>query len=382
VSCPAEIAEEILDENAREILWERGLLTYKLWPQQRVIYDTIRQLPRTSQTVVVLCARQWGKSCCGVILALEDCLQNPNVLVMIIGPSIKQTRDIVRPRMKLFCTDMPEGMIKNLKSEDTWYFSNGSELKLGGFDTNSAAQRGKTIHKIYMEETCDSEGDDYIDFLQSDLAPALTHSLHAQIIHLTTLPKVPDHPFVLETIPEAALSGAYFKFTIHDNLKLTRHKYDACVKVCGGEHTTAFKREYLCEQVRDSSIILVPEFDEARHVMECAAPAYCYYWVGGDTGIVRDLSVFHLCTYDFKRAKILFLDEYSCTPDIGTGEMVSRISAMEAGRARHAPYRHRRPPAPRSLGAAQVHRLTAAQRRARSHGQPGPSSAAEPASLR
>lgn len=328
----AQAAEEVLSDNASEVLWERGILTWKLWPQQRGIYDTIRTLPRTAQVVVVLCARQFGKSVLGVLLALEDCIQNADIIVLIIGPSIKQTREIVRPRMKLLTKDMPAGMVRHLKSEDTWYFSNGSELKLGGFDTNSAAQRGKTIYKIYMEETCDSEGDDYIDFLQSDLAPALTHSKHAQIIHLTTLPKIPDHPFVLETIPEAALAGAYFKFTIHDNAKLDENQYAQCVKVCGGEHTTAFKREYLCEQVRDSSIILAPEFDEEKHVRTCVVPDWCYFWVGGDTGIVRDLSVFLLCGFDFKRAKILFLDERAFTPDIGTGAMVAAIREMEGAR--------------------------------------------------
>lgn len=315
-----------------DALWHRGILTWKLWDQQKLIYSTVRSLPRNAQTVVLLCARQFGKSVLGVVFALEDCLQNPDVIVLIIGPTIKQTRGIVRPRMKLLTKGAPAGLIKQVKSDDTWYFSNGSELKLGGFETGSAAQRGKTIYKIYMEETCDSEGDDYLDFIQSDLAPALTHSEHAQIIHLTTLPKIPDHPFVSETLPEAQLSGAFFKFTIRDNKKLSKEKYDQCVKVCGGEHTIAFRREYLCEQVRDSSIILTPEFDEALHVKQITLPTYCFFWLSGDTGIVRDLSVFHLCAYDFERAKILFLDERVFTSDVGTGDMVKSILEMEAGR--------------------------------------------------
>lgn len=326
------LPEETLNENTAEVLWERGVLTWKLWPQQRPIYDTVRQLPRDVQTVVFLCARQFGKSVLVVCLAVEDCLQNPDIIVLIIGPSIKQTRAIVRPRMKLITKDAPPGLIRPVKSEDTWYFANGSELKLGGFETNSAAQRGKTIFKIYLEETGDSEGDDYIDFLRSDLAPALTHSAHAQIIHATTLPKVPDHPFVLETVPEAEMSGALFKFTIKDNKKLTKEKYDQCVKICGGEHTTAFRREYLCEQVRDESMILAPEFEEGLHVRVCVEPEYAFYWLSGDTGIIRDLNVYHLWCYDFKRAKKLVLDERWFKPDIGTGEMVGSVRLMEGER--------------------------------------------------
>lgn len=331
------VIEETLSENTSIVLWERGILTWKLWPQQKPIYDTVRQLPRNVQTVVFLCARQFGKSVLVSILAIEDCLQNPDIIVLIIGPSIKQTRAIVRPRMKLITKDAPSGLIRHVKSEDTWYFSNGSELKLGGFETNSAAQRGKTIYKIYIEETGDSDGDDYIDFMRSDLAPALTHSAHAQIIHATTLPKIPDHPFVLETIPEAEMSGALFKFTIKDNKKLSQDKYDQCVKICGGENTTAFRREYLCEQVRDESMILAPEFEEGLHVKECIKPDYAFYWLSGDTGIIRDLNVFHLWCYDFKRAKKLVLDERWFKPDIGTGEMVARLLEMEGV---HKPSRH------------------------------------------
>ncbi len=320
-------------EGAKEALWQRGNLSWKLWPQQRPIYETVKLLPLDILVIVFLCARQFGKSVLGVILAVEDCLTNPNVIVMIIAPSIKQARAIVRPRMKLICQDAPEGLIRPAKSEDAWYFANGAELILGGFNTNSMAQRGKTIHKIYMEETADSEGDDYLDFLRSDLGPALTHSTNAQIIHLTTLPKIPDHPFVLETVPEAEMGGAFFKYTIHHNLKLTAEKYAQCVKLCGGEHTTAFKREYLCQQVRDASIILAPEFDEALHVKPITVPDYCKFWIGGDVGGVRDMSVFHLCGYDFKRAKVLFLDERSYKPETGTALWVADCLEMEGGRA-------------------------------------------------
>ncbi len=313
-------------------LWLRGDLSYKLWKQQRPIYETVKALPLTILTVVFLCARQFGKSVLGVILATEDCLKNPDVIVMIIAPTIKQARGIVRPRMKLVCKDMPPGMVRHVKSEDAWYFSNGAEIRLGGFNTGSMAQRGKTIHKIYMEETADSEGDAYSDFLQSDLAPALTHSVNAQIIHLTTLPKIPDHPFVTETVPDAEMGNAFFKFTIRHNLMLTPEKYAMCVKLSGGEHTTAFKREYLCEQVRDDSIILAPEFNEAVHVRACVVPDCAKFWIGGDVGGVRDMSVFHLCSFDFKRAKVLFLDERAFMPETGSAIMVGECLAMEGKR--------------------------------------------------
>lgn len=319
----------ITKDIATQYLWALGNLAYKLWPQQEIIYYTIRNFPQNIQNVVVLCARQFGKSVLGCLLAQEDCLRNPNIVVMIIGPTIKQTRSIVRPRMKMLMQDCPEGLVRFVKSEDTWYFANGSELKLGGFDTNSGSERGKTLYKVYIEEIVESNPDSYLDFLRSDLGPALTHSKHAQIIYLTTLPKIPDHPFCLETVPEAEANGAFFKFTIDDNKKLSKEQYDACVKLAGGRDSPDFKREYLCEQIRDHSLVLAPEFDEKLHVKDIHLPEYAHLWIGGDVGGIRDKSVFLLMAYDFPRAKILVLDERSYNPDTGSQEMVLGAAAME-----------------------------------------------------
>lgn len=324
---------------ARNELWKKGILSWKLWPQQHVIYQTFRKLPRNVQTVVILCARQFGKSVLIVSLAVEDCLRNPNIIVMIIGPTLKQTKEIVQPRAQLLFGDAPDGLIKHVKSENTWYFANGSELKLGGFETRSAAQRGKTLFKIYIEEICDSEPDDYDDFIRSDLAPALTHSKHAQIIYATTLPKYPDHPFTLDTMPEAVMNGAFFQYTIDDNKKLSKDKYDQCVRLCGGKQSIAFRREYLCEQVRDPSVILAPEYDEDIHIKPVVEPEHAFYWISGDTGIIRDLNVFYLWCYDFRRAKKLVLKEFYCKPYneneedyAGIGKMVEAVTKMEGNR--------------------------------------------------
>jgi hypothetical protein len=311
------------------VLWQHGDLSYKLWQQQINIYERIRKMPTSIQTVVCLCARQYGKSVLGCLLATEDCLRNEDIVVMIIGPTIKQARAIVRPRMKLICRDMPQGMIRHVKSEDTWYFHNGSELKLGGFDTNSSDHRGKTLYKVYIEEILESDPDMYLEFLRSDLAPALTHSKHAQIIYMTTLPKIPDHPFCTITVPEAQAENAFFKFTIYDNKKITEAQFNAIVKLCGGMESPDFKREYLCEQIRDATIILAPEFEEKRHVKEFELPEYANIWVGGDMGGVRDKSVFLLMAFDFVRAKVLVLDERHFEPETGSGKMVDEARNME-----------------------------------------------------
>lgn len=327
----ASAALKFSQRDAAAVLWAYGDLSYKLWEQQETIYERIRKMATSIQTVVCLCARQFGKSVLGCLLAIEDCLRNPEVVVMIIGPTIKQTRAIVRPRMKLLCRDAPAGTVKPVKSDDTWYFSNGSELKLGGFDSSSSDQRGKTLYKVYIEEILESDPDTFMDFLRSDLAPALTHSKHAQIIYMTTLPKIPDHPFQLIIIPDAEAENAFFCFTIEDNKKITPQQKAAIIKLCGGVDSPDYRREYMCEQIRDATIILAPEFEEKRHVKEFDLPEYANIWIGGDMGGVRDKSVFLLMAFDFVRAKVLVVDERHFDPETGSDEMVGAARKMEGG---------------------------------------------------
>ena len=322
---------------AQHSLWQRGLLRYKLWDQQLPIYNAYRQLPPTVTEAVFLCARQFGKSHLGIILALEDCIRHPNTCTLIIGPDIKQTIGIVTPRLRDIARDAPPGLIQQQKSESKWIVGD-SELVIGGMDISSSSQRGKALQAVFVEEIVDSNPDKYVESLRGDIGPALTHSKGGRITFLTTLPKIPDHPFLLETVPNAELSNAFFKFTIYDNKQLDAEQFARCVKLAGGINSVDFRREYLCEVVRDGSLVLVPEFEESLHVGTCVEPECAIYWIGGDTGGVRDKHVFHLFTYDFLAAKTVVLDERAFPADTSTAEMIPQLRDMEGQRKIAARY--------------------------------------------
>lgn len=296
-------------KEVQEALWLKGLLKWKLWKQQEIIYEQIRALPKSTQTVVMLCARQFGKSYLGTLLAVEDCIRNPGVSVLIVGPTIKQTTDIVNQSIKNLSADSPSGLIVRSKSESRWFIGT-SELLIGGFDINNATrQRGKTLYRIYIEELVDSNPDQYHECIRSDLAPALTHSTDGKIIYLTTLPKIPDHPFVIDTIPEAQLRGAFYSFTIDDNKQLTEDQKQACATRCGGVNSVEYRREYLNEMVRDQSLMVVPAYDDKVHVREFTVPSRCFLSVTIDWGGVKDMTCALLHTYDFLENRFLVLDE-------------------------------------------------------------------------
>ncbi len=294
----------------RHALWRKGLLKWKLWPQQINIYEEIRKLKDNIDTVVVLCARQFGKSYLESALAIEDCIRNPGVSVLVVGPTINQTTDIVNQSLRNLAHDSPSGLIKRSKSESRWYIGD-SELLIGGFDINNSSRiRGRTLYNIYLEELVDSNPDTYLDSIRSDLAPALTHSKNGRLLYFTTLPKFPDHPFIMDTIPGAQLSGAYYSYTINDNKQLTEEQYEACIKRSGGAHTVEFKREYLNQIVRDPGIICVPSYDDDKHtIKDIPKPEKAYWQITMDTGGVRDKTVALLHTYHFVADKLLYAEE-------------------------------------------------------------------------
>lgn len=295
-----------------------GDLSWLLWPQQIPIYQAVRSIPATIDEYVVLCARQFGKSHLGVLLAIEDAIRNRDRCILIIGPDTKQTKDIVNPRMRRIARHLPDGLLVQSKSENRWIVYHDrdrrqqdfSEIVIGGMNENSSSQRGKTVQTIFVEEIVEVKPDDYLESLRSDLGPAMTHSDQGKIVFLTTLPKIPDHPFITETLTQAKLRGAFAQFTIDDNKELSPEQYDACVRRCGGKDTDDFKREYLCQIVRDSSVVVAPDFNESRHVVGINVPAFTHWNVMVDWGGVRDYTVGLLYTYDYYRNKLLFYREF------------------------------------------------------------------------
>jgi hypothetical protein len=304
------------------------LLEYKLWPQQLPIYNGIRSLPKKTETIVILCARQFGKSHLGVLMAIEDCLRYPGKCVLIMGPTLKQAREIVTPRMNDIRRDAPRGLIRPSKSEGKWYIGD-SELVIGGFDVNSTSQRGKSVQTIYVEEIVDSNPDDYTESMRSDLGPALTHSDGGKMIFLTTPPKIPDHPFITDTMAQAELNDSLYIFTIDDNHQLTDDQREACVRRCGGKHTVDYRREYMCEIVRDASIVVVPDYDDTRHVTHVAFPMEFFPHTTIDFGGVRDKTAALLHWYNFFDDVTEVWDERVFEPNTPTGTIVKEILEME-----------------------------------------------------
>lgn len=326
------VSDEVEIPNYREIaefFWQRGDLRYLLWPQQESIYSNIRALPKFQENIVVLCSRQYGKSFLGVLMAVEDCLKFPGYSIPVVGPTIKQTVDIVNQAMRKIEAKDPMGVIKRSKSESRWYIGE-SELIVGGFDVKTASrQRGKTALRIYVEEVMDSNPDDYREALRSDLGPMLTHSPEPQVIFLTTPPRIPDHPFITETIPAAKLANSFYEYTIDHNEMLSPEQYDACVRRCGGKDTVEFLREYMVKIVRDTSIVVISSFDKKLDVTDKIGDQFDYYQVVTDWGGTRDKTVSLLMAYDYASDTDFVLDEMVWPANTPTAIIAPKLFELE-----------------------------------------------------
>lgn len=335
----------ITERQLLDALWLSGNLEFLLWPQQLPIWYQLQNLPKGVVEYVVDCARQFGKSTIGACYALSEAIKHRDCCILIMGPDTKQTKDIVGPKMRFLTKTAPNGLIKQMKAENRYHVYHDlkksddyTEIVIGGLNENSSSQRGKTVHKIILEEIVDVPEDDYLTSLRSDLGPALTHSVDGKIIFLTTLPKYPNHPYITTTIPNAKLKNAYACFTINDNIALNEEQKAACAERCGGVDTPDYKREYLCEVHRDPRLVCLPDYDSRFNVRNFELPMRCFMSVTIDWGGVRDKTCAVLHTYDYLNDIDLFWDCRVFEPNTPTSEIITECRLMEAKHNIYARY--------------------------------------------
>lgn len=332
------LAEGIPLKHLREVLWRRGDLEFLLWDQQLPIWEAMDGLPNHITEFILLCARQFGKSSLGVLRALSRAIKHRDSCILIMGPDTRQTKDIVRPKMRLLTQTAPKGLIKQMKAENRYHIyhdldpnaSDYTEIIIGGMNENSTSQRGKTVQEIFVEEIGDQNGDHFLESMEQDLGPALTHSKNGKITYLTTVPPIPDHPFITQTMVKAEKNNAIKIYTIDDNKALSQEQYDACVERSGGKHTVGFKREYMCQVVRDTNLVVLPDWDQKRNVMDVELPAALRMHTTIDWGGVRDKTCAILHYYDYLRDVDVFWDERVFEPNTPSSVIIEECRAMEA----------------------------------------------------
>lgn len=286
--------------NLKEIkraYWELGDLRYKLDPLQRKIRATVSQTD--SKKILILSSRQIGKTFFSVVYALEFLIKNPGKIVRVVAPTLKQCNDIVQDNLIPICRDAPPNLIIPKKSAYRWDLSNGSSLRLGALErAHVDGNRGGNASLVIYEEAGFVSGDDFIYGVNSVLGPQLLRS-NGKEIFVTSPSEEPDHPIHTQILPECKGLGTAFRFTVYDSPSISSAQIEEAARRCGGTNTEAFKREYLAEIIRPNSLMVVPDFNELKHVIDTPLPVRSKWTVTTDWGGVRDLTVSLLHTYDY-----------------------------------------------------------------------------------
>jgi len=290
-------------------LWRRGILTHKMHTVQKEMFNIyINAEPQS--TLVWLLARQSGKSYLLAIIALMHAIQNPNSIIKLLTDTKLHVQTIFEPLFTEILEDCPEDVKPEyLPSKFIYVFPNGSQIQMAGTDANNAERlRGQKSSLVLVDEAAFCNNLKYN--VMSILFPTTTHT-GGKIILASTPPEQADHEFI-EFIEVAEQEKLITKKTLFDNPLLSDDKKNHIIsRYHGGVNNINFRREYLCELIRDEAKTVIPEFDEELQnqiVMEYNKPPFYTPYVSMDIGF-KDLTVVLFGYYDFKADKLIIEDE-------------------------------------------------------------------------
>lgn len=225
---------------AKNVLWTRGELSWKLHDGQHVIERAFKASKGT--LAVMLCARRFGKTYWACVKSLEVQIRKPKARVIIATAFQTDITEIVKPIFDNILQDQPRSVRPTYKeSKKKFVFDNGSEIVLCGLDKNPDGGRGRAVDLYVIDEAgFIKSGLNYL--YESIILPMTMNQPGAKVVMISTPPRNIDHPF-LEFFAKEKSS---VKLTIYDNPMVN----EATIKKFKDEtlDDVTWKREYMCIQ--------------------------------------------------------------------------------------------------------------------------------------
>lgn len=296
-------------EEAIELLWRKGNLSYLFDDNQKEIYATVKNTKE--KIIVAAMSRQTGKSFFLCTLAIETCLQNKNAVVKLLFPTQKDAKTVYRPLFREICSEAPEELrpVEKINSGVYYFPSTGSEIQFAGCDSGRAESiRGGKALLCVVDEAgfCDD-----LEYAVNSILIPTTTMTGGKIVLASTPPKSPSHDFV-KFVRQAEYAGTLVHKTIYDNPRLTEEYISTLEKASGGKESITFRREYLAQILTDADSSVIPEFTEElqqKIVKEWPRPSFFDGYVAMDIGL-KDLTVVLFAYFDFRSNKLIIEDEF------------------------------------------------------------------------
>lgn len=300
--------------------WERGVIKWKLHDGQREVYDQIDK--STDKLFVLNCSRQWGKSFFMALRAIETALKNPNAKIWYVTGTMSDLELFIIPKFEQILEDCPAHLKPTFKYNKEFEFKNGATIILTGLDKNPKKIRGNTLDLVLMDEVAFMS--ELEKLYKDEINPTTLHRPKAKIVMGSTPPKTPAHDFP-EFCTKAKkgnpvigksgviLQGNYAEANIYTNPLLVESQIQQAKDDCDGEHTTAFKREYLCQFVTEEKEIIIQEWPNVKN--DCIKPifqdkAYKFHqkYIAMDVG-VKDFTAILYGHFNYGQQKLYIEDE-------------------------------------------------------------------------
>lgn len=291
---------------AKQEKWYRSDLGYLLHAGQKIIDNTFKGV--RGQLFVANISRQWGKSFWAVSKCVQLALSKPKTRIKYGTAFQTDLVEFILPTFDAVLQDCPESLKPKYKVQGSkWIFANGSEIKLIGLDKSPNSLRGNVIDMIVIDEAGFVDNLSYI--YSSIIVPATLHRPNCKIVFISTPPATPAHPFG-DFIQMADSQNSYVKLDIYTNPRITKDDIERMAAAMGGEDSTTFRRECLCELVLDDDLALIKDWKD-DYIQDLEKDQYFHHYhkyVGMDLGR-KDHTALIFGYYDFKKAALIIEDE-------------------------------------------------------------------------
>jgi len=272
---------EKLSKEQRAEYWRRGnIAPWYLRPSQLDVYELLHREKRP----FVECSRRFGKTTGILVFVFEKLIANPGWVWRWCEPQKDQARKIVMPIIDSLQMHAPEDMMARYLTTDSVYkFPNGSNFYLLGVNEDKGeSARGPAANGITLDEYGFWREAGRIS--RSILYPQLQNQAGQYFIKASTPPEDLGHTYYKEK-ETAKRKKRYILKTIFDNEALTKDELDEIIEETGGVDTPDFKREYLCEEVGDPELRVIPEWSAENVVSnDYPRPDFFTPYIGGDSG--------------------------------------------------------------------------------------------------
>lgn len=322
-----ENAKAAWDAAVLEFWRRKHVGAWYLKPKQKTALEDLR----TMDDPFFEASRRFGKTTTILAYCVEENMSNKGHIVRWCEPWKNQCREIVQTEMDQIQSFVPKEYRFTWHQVDSYYEfpTTGSKIYLRGINEDRGeSARGTKANIIVADEFGNWKEPQYI--LDEVLGPQLL-TTYGKLIIAGTPPRNLTHLFY-QRKDRAKVKKHFIQRLIYDQELVDWAQVEKVIADAGGWESPGVRREYLCEKVMDKNYAIIPEWDD-KYIQEVKPDEFFQFYNkydGLDIG-VRHMTVNLFAYYDFRKAKLMVMDEVGMMgAKMTTEKLAEEIRAKEA----------------------------------------------------